>query len=136
LPTRGNRMSVTADAAWLLETLPLLAETRIKGTPRPWREPNLTPQQRAELDARARAERHRRPPTPPGLRHLLTVDIAPTGEHPAPLHIDVLDLLDAITKAALACAVDTATEHGHLAALPEITSPTTPVGQLLAYITR
>lgn len=59
---------------------PLLAVTRFPGTPRPWRPAELTGAQRADRDARLRAE-----------RHLAEVFLEAV---PAPLHLDVLDELD------------------------------------------
>jgi hypothetical protein len=62
------------------EYWPGLAETRIPGTPPPYREPSITPERRAELDYQARAERVE--------RH----EIAP-GEHVDAVRPEVLDLL-------------------------------------------
>lgn len=59
---------------------PHLLESRIRGTARPWREPTTSPETRAQADAAARAERLERS------------DVAP-GEHPAPMHVDVLDVI-------------------------------------------
>lgn len=58
---------------------PLLAITRIPGTPRPWRPAELTGQQRQERDAQLRAE-----------RHMAEVFLEAV---PAPVHVDVLDTL-------------------------------------------
>lgn len=71
----------TADAAWLVEHWPYLIEIRIPGTARPWRQAGVDPARRAELDALARAERHERAEEAP-------------GEHEAPVHVDVLDVLN------------------------------------------
>lgn len=61
--------------AWLRASL-------LKGTPRPHATAQgLSPDRRAELDAAARVERLER------------ASVAP-GEHPAPMHLDILDLLD------------------------------------------
>lgn len=76
-----------ADAAWLADHWPHLIEMRIPGTARPWRQTDLDPVRRAELDARDRAERLER------------ADIAP-GETLAPVHVDVLDVLGDITAEA------------------------------------
>lgn len=58
---------------------PLLAITRIPGTPRPWRPAELTGTQRADRDARLRAERH--------LAEIFLEAV------PAPVHVDVLDTM-------------------------------------------
>ena len=66
---------------WLGSRTHDIAEARLKGTSRPWQQPaDLDPSQRAERDAQARLERAER-------------DVGAIGEHPAPLHLDVLDLL-------------------------------------------
>jgi hypothetical protein len=66
---------------WLAEHYDDLAETRYKGTPRPWREPaahDADQRERTRLqDAQERADRTN-----------LSI-----GEHPAPVHVDTLDLL-------------------------------------------
>lgn len=69
---------ITRTADWLLEAHDPLAELVYKGTPRPWKQTDLTADQRAELDAQARAERAESDGT-----HL--------PETPAPIHLDVLD---------------------------------------------
>jgi hypothetical protein len=68
------------DLDFVLDHWPDLLEQRLKGTPRPWREPTMSPEARAQSDARAKAERHERS------------TIAP-GEHPAPMHLDVVDVI-------------------------------------------
>lgn len=66
---------VLEDLWWLAEHHDDLLEAKIKGTPRPWQESH------AEVDVEAAiAERKDRS------------ELAP-GEHPAPLHLDTLDLL-------------------------------------------
>jgi hypothetical protein len=59
---------------------PGLAETRIPGTPPPWRPSEITPERRAELDHEARLERLERN------------GLAP-GEHPDAVRPEVLDLM-------------------------------------------
>jgi hypothetical protein len=73
-----------ADTAWLAQHWPHLVEVRIPGTARPWRQTEVDITRRAERDREARAERLER------------VDVAP-GESPAPVHVDILDVLAAIT---------------------------------------
>lgn len=70
-----------ADAFWLSVHWPDLIEERIPGTARPWRQTEMESHRRAELDAAARAERLER------------VDLA-LGESAAPVHVDVLDVLN------------------------------------------
>jgi len=80
---------VFRDIDFVAEHWPHLLDERLKGTKRPWREPQLSPLRRAEADARARAERRERS------------DVAP-GEHPVPMHIDVVDVIvDVVTTADL-----------------------------------
>lgn len=76
-------MSTTArlDLLWLAEHAADLVESKFRGTPRPWQQPAaLSADQREDRDTLARAERHER-------------DASAIGEHPAPVHVDVLDLL-------------------------------------------
>lgn len=68
----------TENVDWIIERWPHLLESRLKGTPRPWKQPDITPEQRAEIDHRAREEKLQR-----GAFVL--------GESPAPVHLDVLD---------------------------------------------
>jgi hypothetical protein len=71
---------VIADLEWVIAYWPDLTEARLPGTARPWRQPELTPDQRAERDHQARIERAER------------ADWA-LGESPAPVDVGVLDLL-------------------------------------------
>jgi hypothetical protein len=71
---------VIADLEWVAAYWPDLTEARLPGTARPWRQPELTPDQRAERDHQARIERAER------------ADWA-LGESPAPVDVGVLDLL-------------------------------------------
>ena len=85
--------AIRRDIDWLVDRWRDLLEARFKGTTRPWRQPTLTAEARAELDAQARVERHERSATAP-------------GEHAAPVHVDVLDVLaDMTTK------VETLADH-------------------------
>lgn len=74
------RAQLAEDATWILDAWPALHASRLKGTPRPWRQTDLTPEARAELDAAAKAEK-------------LENNASTFGESPAPLHLDVHDLL-------------------------------------------
>ncbi len=70
-----------ADVAWLALHCDDLADARHRGTPRAWIEPpKWQADKRAEADALASAERREKSPMAP-------------GEHPAPLHVDVLDVM-------------------------------------------
>lgn len=70
-----------ADLLWLADHAADITEARLKGTARPWQQPaQLDAAQRRTRDTLAAAERADRNP--------LSI-----GEHPAPLHVDVLDLL-------------------------------------------
>ena len=71
---------VIADLEWVIAYWPDLTEARLPGTARPWRQPELSPEQRAERDHAARIERDER-----GAWAL--------GESPAPVDVGVLDLL-------------------------------------------
>lgn len=72
--------SIQANTQWLLDAWDPLHEARTKGTPRPWKETTLTPEQQNTLDIEARQEK---------LDHGAFV----LGESPAPLHLDILDRL-------------------------------------------
>jgi hypothetical protein len=79
---------VIADLEWTIAYWPDLVEQRMPGTARPWRQPELSPEQRAERDHAARIERDER------------AGFA-LGESPAPVDVGVLDLL-----ASLLCDAD------------------------------
>lgn len=76
-----------------------LFHAAIPGTPPPWTEPTLTPEARAEADARARLERIERSEL--GM-----------GESPAPCRVDVLDVILEVTVYADAVACQCATAVG------------------------
>ncbi len=70
-----------ADLLWLADHVTDITDARLKGTQRPWQQPaDLTPTQAEARDVQAASER--------ADRSVLSI-----GEHPAPLHLDVLDLL-------------------------------------------
>lgn len=94
---------------------PLLALTRIPGTPRPWRPAELTGEQRADRDAQLRAERH-------------MAEIFLEAQ-PAPLHLDVLDTL----RQLYADLCDTATGFGALSPSLLMTGPTSNPADLLEW---
>jgi hypothetical protein len=71
---------VIADLDWVIAYWPDLTESRLPGTARPWRQPELSPEQRAERDHAARIEKAERS------------DDA-WGETPAPVDVGVLDLM-------------------------------------------
>lgn len=85
---------------WILDRWEHLTASRLKGTPRPWKEPTLTPEQQAQLDAEARQEKQER-----GAFVL--------GESPAPIHLDTLDKLQTHAATINTLAITTALELGH-----------------------
>jgi hypothetical protein len=105
--TDALRKSAAADLWWLATHVDDLLESRLKGTPRPWREPaQHDPEQREQArrhDAQERAER---------------TDSA-IGEHPAPVHVDTLDLLVDL----LATADDLAERIAQAAGVDRLPSP-------------
>lgn len=75
--------SVIADLDWTAERWDDLVEYRLKGTPRPWRQPDeLDPYRKAIADALARVER----------AEVERWGRAP-GFSPAPLHVSTLDVM-------------------------------------------
>jgi hypothetical protein len=95
---------VADDLKWVAAYWEDLTESRLPGTPRPWRHHDLNTDQRMERDRQAWQERLERS------------HVAP-GEHPAPLDLGVLDtMLDVLVRADdLAAAV---AEHAGLSPLP------------------
>lgn len=91
-----------ADISFLSEHWEDLLEARLRGTPRPWSEPTVSPQTRAAADAEARLERLERS------------NVAP-GESASPLHVDILDVIlelvataeDLAARTSQAAGVDT-----------------------------
>ncbi|MGH3382675.1 MAG: hypothetical protein ACRDP6_48900 [Actinoallomurus sp.] len=75
-----NVAGIVTDLEFVVAYWPDLTESRLPGTARPWRQPELTPDQRAELDHAARLERAER-----------SEDA--WGETPAPVDVSVLDLM-------------------------------------------
>lgn len=79
--------AIRQDLRWVRDRWEDVHEMRLRGTPRPWREPTISPEARAELDRQARIEKVD--------REGLTM-----GESPAPVHVDVLDVLSDILMRA------------------------------------
>lgn len=95
-----------ADLHWVRNRWPDLWDARLKGTARPWREPQLSPEQREEADRQARAEKRERSDRMP-------------GESPAPLHVDILDDLASVLMTADLLHEHIAATIGH----PTLTHP-------------
>jgi hypothetical protein len=74
---------VITDLEWVIAYWPDLVEQRLPGTARPWRQPELSPDQRAERDHAARIEKAER-----------SKDA--WGETPAPVDVGMLDLLSSL----------------------------------------
>lgn len=72
-----------ADLAFLHERWGDLLETRLPGTPRPWRQALIDPERRAAMIDRDRDERRERHPDAPGFTS-------------APEHVEVLDVIVAV----------------------------------------
>jgi len=109
--------AIRRDIMWLSERWDDLVQSRLKGTSRPWRQPVLTPEAREALDAQARIEKHER-------------SAIASGEHPAPVHVDVLDVLEEILDRAH-------TLHEHVAdtiGKPRLTKPRTIAGDITPHL--
>jgi hypothetical protein len=107
-----------ADLFWLADHADDLLESRYKGTARPWREPaEHDPERREQArqhDAAERAER---------------TDSA-IGEHPAPVHVDTLDLLVDL----LATADDLAERIAQAAGVDRLPYPTSSFASAEPYL--
>lgn len=88
-----------ADLRLVAELWPSLVDSRIPGTPVPYREPTITPERRAELDHEARVERIERN------------GLAP-GEHPDAARAEVLDLMGSLLIDAERIADEVAEDAG------------------------
>lgn len=75
-----QQQSIHTNTQWLLDAWDPLHEARTKGTPRPWKETEISIEQQAALDTQARLEKQ---------EHGAFI----LGESPAPLHLDILDRL-------------------------------------------
>lgn len=82
---------------WIRDTWDQAELLKLKGTPLPWHEPTITTEQRARLDAEARAEK-------------LTRGAGAFGESPAPVHLAALDRNIRITRTLQAAALRADTE--------------------------
>ena len=102
-PNRGL-MTIEENLTWLHRRWADLTTSIQRGTPRPWREPTLTPDQLAKLDAEARTEKIE--------RGAFTL-----GESPAPIHLDTLDKAIELTTTMARLARTIATELQHDAML-------------------
>jgi hypothetical protein len=108
---------VITDLEWVIAYWPDLTESRLPGTARPWRQPELTPDQRAERDHAARIERDER------------AGFA-LGESPAPVDVGVLDLL-----ASLLWDADTIHEHvAQAAGIERLAPPSTAFADARPYL--
>ncbi|WP_146341122.1 hypothetical protein [Nesterenkonia sp. NBAIMH1] len=116
---------IQAVARWLLEAHEPMAELRYKGTPRPWKQPDPTVEQRAEQDAEARADRRDRQPGSTG--------VLPPA--PAPVHLDVLDDLEGQQQTAhkVARRIAKSLQHDRWRVLLA-RDPSMPTRELLRYI--
>lgn len=109
--------SVIADLEWIAAYWPDLTESRLPGTARPWRQPELSPERRAERDHTARIERDER------------AGFA-LGESPAPVDVGVLDLL-----ASLLWDADTIHEHvAQAAGIERLAPPSTAFADARPYL--
>lgn len=108
---------IVADLQWVIEYWPDLVETRLPGTARPWRQPELSPEQRAERDHAARLERQERS------------ELA-WGETPAPVDVAVLDLLGEI----LWQADDIAGTIADAIMCPRLAPPSTALADATPYL--
>jgi hypothetical protein len=97
-----SRISENLD--WIHKRWADLQATRIRGTPKPWRQPTLTLEQRGRLDEQARIEKQE--------RGAFTL-----GESPAPIHLDAYDRAVELTRTMAGLARRIATELQHQAML-------------------
>jgi hypothetical protein len=108
---------VIADLEWVIAYWPDLVEQRMPGTARPWRQPELSPEQRAERDHAARLE-------------LAERSEDAWGETPAPVDVGVLDLL-----ASLLMDADILHEHvAQAAGVERLDPPTTAFADARPYL--
>lgn len=115
--TKTARQAVTE----LAEIVTWLAASLLPGTARPWQPPQMSAEKRAELDAKARLERH-------ATSDVVVHEIVPLGESPAPMDLDVMDLLvDCLTAAdELAVLVADSARSVHLPAATSAYADPTP----------
>lgn len=108
---------IVADLEWLIAYWPDLVVARLPGTARPWRQPQLTPERRAELDAQARIERAERS------------DVA-LGESPAPVDVAILDVMAGV----LWDAADIAEQATGAAGVERLEPPSTAYADARPYL--
>lgn len=118
--------TATDNLEWILDRWEQLMETRLPGTPRPWKQPELSREQREEMDRQARIEK---------IEHGAFV----LGESEAPLNLDVLDKAGRITTTVQSLAYRMAQELRHdamavLAARAHYTGPQALIGYLAAHV--
>jgi hypothetical protein len=122
IPPKAIRATI-ADLDWTAQRWDDLVEYRLKGTPRPWRQPDeLTPEKRAERDALARLEKV----------ELERWGRAP-GFSPAPLHVSTLDVMVDVLAEADALHETVAQYLGHDRLEPAISAFDDPT-RFLAYV--
>lgn len=113
------RESVVADLEWVSAYWPDLAESRMPGTRRPWRQPDITAEQKELRDETARVERDERSPLA-------------LGASPAPVDVAVLDLMSDIVWDAFDLAETIAVEGGTGIPAPE--APSTAFADARPYL--
>lgn len=106
-----------ADLRWIAQYWEDLTESRLPGTPAPFRRPHLTREQCDDRDWQARQERWER--TPEAI-----------GVSPAPLRVPVLDLVTGLLADAVALADDLA----HAVERPELPAPSSGLADARPYL--
>ncbi|MGW0805253.1 hypothetical protein [Nonomuraea sp. NPDC002799] len=106
-----------ADLRWVAAYWPDLLDSRLQGTPAPWRRPELSAEQREERDLAAWLERLDRTGDAPGAT-------------PAPVRVPVLDTLAGL----LAEAVDLADQLAAAVGCPELPPPSTGLADARPYL--
>jgi hypothetical protein len=106
-----------SDLRWVVTYWPDLEDSRLHGTPAPWRRPQLTAEQREERDQAAWLERLERTGDAP-------------GDAPAPVRVPVLDTLTDL----LADAVDLADELAAAVGCPELPPPSSGLADARPYL--
>lgn len=106
------------DATWITLRWDDLAETRLPGTPRPWRQQHIAPRRATDDLVRRRKG-------------------APLANAPAPLDLDTLDLMDRILRTVRQAALAIAAELDHRHVLDRIAGHRADhPREYLAYIAR
>lgn len=110
-------LRAVADLRWVAAYWPDLEDSRLHGTPAPWRRPELTAEQREERDQAAWLERLERTGDAPGAT-------------PAPVRVPVLDVLTDL----LVDAVDLADELAAAVSCPALPPPSTGLADARPYL--